>query len=62
MPTGHDENEVRLRIAQLGDAAAIASLLLAAFEEYRPLYTEGGFAATTPGPGKKYLSEVKRVS
>jgi len=44
----HDDNSVHLRQAQSEDAAAIASVLLAAFEEYRPLYTEGGFAATTP--------------
>ena len=30
------------------DAPAIASVLSEAFAEYRPLYTEKGFAATTP--------------
>ena len=48
MKLEHDENAVQLRLAQPADAAGIASVLLAAFEEFRPLYTEGGFAATTP--------------
>ena len=30
------------------DAALIASLIYESFEEYRPLYTDKGFAATTP--------------
>jgi GNAT superfamily N-acetyltransferase len=33
----------------LGEAAAVAAVLLESFLEFRPLYTEGGFAATTPG-------------
>lgn len=41
---------MQLRLAQTADAAAIAWVLLAAFAEFKPLYTEGGFAATTPGP------------
>jgi GNAT superfamily N-acetyltransferase len=39
---------IQLRKATPEDAVAIAVVLLAAFVEYRPLYTEGGFAATTP--------------
>src|SRR2546423_7205785 len=34
--------------ATAADAASIARLLADAFEFYRPLYTPGGFAATTP--------------
>lgn len=37
-------------MAFLEDAAAIAALLYDAFVEYKPLYTEAGFAATTPPP------------
>ena len=37
-----------IRRADPADAIAIASVLLRAFEDYRPQYTEGGFAATTP--------------
>lgn len=43
-------NEVTIRLAALNDAPAIASLLLDAFVEYRPLYTEAGFAATAITP------------
>src|SRR5258705_6915738 len=39
---------VMIRRAELNDAAAVAALLLDAFAEYRPLYTEKGFDATTP--------------
>jgi GNAT superfamily N-acetyltransferase len=38
---------VKIRRALLEDAAAIAALLYDAFKEYRPLYTEEGFTATT---------------
>ncbi len=37
-----------MRRASEADAAAIAVVLLRAFAEYRPLYTERGFSATTP--------------
>lgn len=37
-----------LRRAEVVDARVIAHILLAAFEEFRPLYTAGGFEATTP--------------
>jgi N-acetylglutamate synthase-like GNAT family acetyltransferase len=43
-----DSNRVEIRQATTTDAGAIASILLDAFEEYRPLYTVQGFAATTP--------------
>jgi GNAT superfamily N-acetyltransferase len=39
-----------IRRAQYEDADAIAQVLLAAFIEYKPLYTVQGYAATTPGP------------
>ncbi len=38
--------ELQLRRATSEDADAIAAVLLESFQEYRPLYTEGGFAAT----------------
>jgi len=41
-------DSAQLRRATASDAPTIAHLLLAAFEEFRPLYTDGGFAATTP--------------
>jgi ribosomal protein S18 acetylase RimI-like enzyme len=37
-----------VRRATASDVEAIALLLLEAFEEFRPLYTSGGFSATTP--------------
>jgi len=39
---------MEIRLAKADDAVAIASVLLEAFGEYRTLYTDGGFAATTP--------------
>lgn len=39
---------VEIRRATLEDVPAVASVLLSAFAEYEPLYTPGGFAATTP--------------
>ena len=41
---------VQIRRAGLPDCGVIAALLRAAFAEFKALYTEGGFAATTPGP------------
>ena len=41
-----ETNPVRLRLANSGDAPAIASLLYRSFLEYEPLYTSKGFAAT----------------
>jgi GNAT superfamily N-acetyltransferase len=40
--------DVRIRTAVPTDAGAISLLLRDAFEEFEPLYTPGGFAATTP--------------
>jgi GNAT superfamily N-acetyltransferase len=34
--------------ASIGNAEAIAAILLEAFREFEPLYTPGGFRATTP--------------
>jgi len=39
---------VQLRRATVSDAPTIASILHQAFAEYKPLYTEQGYAATTP--------------
>lgn len=39
---------IHVREASPADAEAIASLLRAAFLEFEPLYTPGGFKATTP--------------
>jgi hypothetical protein len=40
--------EIQIRRAELADAAAVAAVLLDSFVEFKALYTEGGFAATTP--------------
>jgi ribosomal protein S18 acetylase RimI-like enzyme len=39
---------IEIRRATVGDAAAIATTLHESFIEFRALYTDGGFAATTP--------------
>ena len=44
----HDAPRVEIRLATRQDIPAVAAVLLAAFAEYEPLYTPGGFAATTP--------------
>lgn len=44
--------EVQVRRAATDDAAWVASVLRQAFAEYEPLYTEQGYAATTPGVGE----------
>jgi putative acetyltransferase len=41
-------DSIEIRQAALKDAAAIAAALHESFAEFRPLYTDGGFAATTP--------------
>ena len=41
--------EIHIRLAEPPDAAAIANVLYESFTEYEPLYTQQGFAATTPG-------------
>jgi GNAT superfamily N-acetyltransferase len=38
-----------IRLAETGDAAAISRVLFEAFVEFKPLYTDGGFAATALG-------------
>lgn len=38
----------QIRRATAEDAAVIATILYESFREFRPLYTDGGFAATTP--------------
>lgn len=43
------ESAAQARRAEPHDAAAISALLHDAFVEYRGLYTDEGFAATTPG-------------
>jgi ribosomal protein S18 acetylase RimI-like enzyme len=40
--------DVRIRTAVPADADGISALLRDAFAEFEPLYTPGGFAATTP--------------
>jgi N-acetylglutamate synthase-like GNAT family acetyltransferase len=45
-----DLHSVEIRRAGPDDAEAIASVLLQAFAEYKPLYTIAGFTATTPTP------------
>jgi putative acetyltransferase len=42
------ESQIEFRRADADDAAAIAKVLYESFVEYKTLYTEGGFAATTP--------------
>jgi GNAT superfamily N-acetyltransferase len=41
--------QVQVRRATVEDCAAIADVLYQSFVEFKPLYTDGGFAATTPG-------------
>src|SRR5260370_15827527 len=41
-------DQIEIRIAEPLDTAAISSLLFESFAEYRQLYTDSGFAATTP--------------
>ena len=43
-----EKGEIEIRLAGVGDAGAMAGVLREAFEEYIEMYTEGGFAATTP--------------
>lgn len=47
--------EVEIKPADAGDAEMIAFILAEAFAEYRPLYTEKAFAATTPS-----VEEIKK--
>jgi putative acetyltransferase len=47
-----DSSSVRIRAAVPEDAASIASVLRESFREYKSLYTEEGFAATTPATAR----------
>jgi GNAT superfamily N-acetyltransferase len=40
--------EIQIRLAGPEDAAAVAAVLRESFAQFRPLYTDGGFTATTP--------------
>lgn len=40
---------IQIRRAEREDCATIADVLRESFAEFRPLYTEQGFSATTPG-------------
>lgn len=40
--------QIEIRRARQEDAASIAAVLCDSFIEFKPLYTDGGFAATTP--------------
>jgi GNAT superfamily N-acetyltransferase len=54
-----DENlELEIRLARPNDAPAIASVLLESFLEYKALYTDQGFAATTPA-SQEVLDRLK---
>lgn len=44
--------QVEVRRAGQEDAPVIAAVLHESFVEFKVLYTEGGFAATTPGAGQ----------
>lgn len=48
MSEAGQSDQIEIRVAEPEDASAISSLLLQSFEEYKPLYTNEGFAATTP--------------
>ncbi len=48
MKMEQDISSVRIRLAVPEDAPCIASVLHEAFIEYESLYTQEGFAATTP--------------
>lgn len=43
-----EDTSVRIRMAARADARHVASVLRESFDEYKALYTPGGFAATTP--------------
>lgn len=48
MEMDRDIPDIRIRIATPDDAPSIASVLHEAFIEYKSLYTQAGFDATTP--------------
>ncbi|HKO97533.1 MAG TPA: GNAT family N-acetyltransferase, partial [Pyrinomonadaceae bacterium] len=53
------QSRVEIRMAVAGEASAIASVLADSFAEYQALYTDEGFAATTPDTDRirKRMSE-----
>jgi GNAT superfamily N-acetyltransferase len=49
--SGQQDNQtIETRLARPEDVPTISRVLFEAFIEYRPIYTPGGFAATTPPP------------
>jgi len=54
----HQAAQIEIRRATAEDAQAIAGVLYLAFVEFRPLYTEGGFAATVLD-AEQVLSRMK---
>lgn len=48
MNVERNNSSIQIRIAVPDDAPSIASVLYESFAEYKPLYTPGGFTATTP--------------
>jgi len=51
-PQSQVPSKISLRRARPGDELAISTVLLEAFREYKPQYTELGFVATTPAPAE----------
>ena len=49
MSTSPPKPQIQIRRGSSKDAAAIALVLRESFNEYKSLYTDEGFAATTPG-------------
>ena len=49
---------MQLRLAESEDASIVATVLLKSFVEYKALYTDKGFAATTPS-GQEVLERLK---
>ena len=57
MNTSQHKPQIQIRPGISKDAAAIALVLRESFNEYKSLYTDEGFAATTPG-GEQILSRM----
>ncbi len=51
-------SEIQIRQAELSDVAAVAKILYDSFMEFEPLYTRGGFEATTP-PAEQVLVRMQ---
>ena len=49
---------MQLRLAESEEASVVAAVLLKSFVEYKALYTDEGFAATTPS-GHEVLERLK---